>query len=89
LYGFSNAPISASISVVSADGSNDVATTAVGEKNGWLSLSAANFEFSSPTISVKLSQAATKKTTIVCVKGKLSKSVSGINPACPSGYKKK
>ena len=30
-----------------------------------------------------------KKTTITCVKGKISKKVAGINPKCPSGYKKK
>ena len=30
-----------------------------------------------------------KKTTIVCVKGKLSKKVVAVNPKCPTGYKKK
>ena len=30
-----------------------------------------------------------KKSTITCVKGKLSKKVSAINPKCPTGYKKK
>ena len=30
-----------------------------------------------------------KKVTITCVKGKLTKKVTGINPKCPSGYKKK
>lgn len=29
------------------------------------------------------------KITITCIKGKLSKKVSGVNPVCPSGYKKK
>jgi hypothetical protein len=29
------------------------------------------------------------KKTIICVKGKKSKEVSGINPKCPKGYKKK
>jgi hypothetical protein len=33
--------------------------------------------------------AATKKTTITCVKGKLSKKVTAIKPKCPSGYKLK
>jgi hypothetical protein len=32
---------------------------------------------------------AKKKTTITCTKGKLTKKVAGINPKCPSGYKKK
>ena len=30
-----------------------------------------------------------KKTTITCVKGKTTKKVTGINPKCPAGYKKK
>jgi hypothetical protein len=30
-----------------------------------------------------------KASTITCVKGKLSKKVTGVNPKCPSGYKKK
>jgi hypothetical protein len=34
-------------------------------------------------------EAASKATTITCVKGKLSKKVSAINPKCPTGYKKK
>jgi hypothetical protein len=32
---------------------------------------------------------AAKKKTITCVKGKLSKRVTGTNPKCPAGYKKK
>jgi TfoX/Sxy family transcriptional regulator of competence genes len=30
-----------------------------------------------------------KKTTITCVKGKLTKKVTAVNPKCPAGYKKK
>jgi len=33
--------------------------------------------------------AALKKTTIVCVKGKLTKKVTAVKPKCPAGYKKK
>ena len=32
---------------------------------------------------------AKKKSTITCVKGKVSKKVTGANPKCPPGYKKK
>jgi len=32
---------------------------------------------------------ALKKTTITCVKGKISKKVTAIKPKCPAGYKKK
>jgi hypothetical protein len=33
--------------------------------------------------------AALKKTTIICVKGKLTKKVIAVKPKCPSGYKVK
>ncbi|CAN2192834.1 ATP-synt_Fo_b domain containing protein [Candidatus Nanopelagicaceae bacterium] len=33
--------------------------------------------------------AAKKKTTITCVKGKLTKKVTAVKPLCPKGYKKK
>ena len=96
LYGFSKAPISARISVTSATGEKKVATTVVSEKNGWLKLAAYGFTFSSPTISVKLSQGKSapvaKKTTITCVNVKykvLTKKVTAVTPKCPSGYKKK
>ncbi|CAB4598664.1 unannotated protein [freshwater metagenome] len=58
LYGFSNAPIMANVSVTSSDGgAQNVATELVTEKGGWITLSAKNFTFSSPTIKVKLTQA--------------------------------
>jgi hypothetical protein len=34
-------------------------------------------------------KAATKKTTITCIKGKLTKKVTAVKPVCPKGYKKK
>lgn len=101
LYGFSSAPVSATISVIGDGGESKVATTSVNESDGWLHLAAYGFTFSSPTIAVKLTQAAptpvatpsatpvAKNTTITCIKGKLTKKVSGTAPKCPSGYKKK
>jgi hypothetical protein len=93
IYGFSKAPISATISIVSADGTSQIATTVVREKDGWLYLSAAGYGYSSPTVRVKLSQAAEKsvitKSTITCTKGKVSKKVTAEKPTCPAGYKKK
>jgi hypothetical protein len=56
LYGFSKAPISATISVVGGSGEKKVATTTVSEKNGWLKLAAYGFTFSAPKIRVKLTQ---------------------------------
>jgi len=34
-------------------------------------------------------EAVKKKSTITCVKGKLTKKVTAVNPKCPTGYKKK
>ena len=56
VYGFSKAPIKAELSVISANGTPQIATTVLGEKNGWVSLSAKNFEFSAPVIKAKLTQ---------------------------------
>ena len=56
IYGFTNAPIQAEVSVLSNDGEKKIATTVINERNGWLYLSAKGFTFSSPTIQVKLSQ---------------------------------
>ena len=103
LHDFSSAPIKASVSITSGDGTTqDIATEVVNERDGWLSLSAKNFTFSSPTIRIKLSQdaplvapspttsaTAAKKVTIACVEGKLTKKVTAVKPVCPKGYKKK
>ena len=56
IYGFSSAPVQASLSVLSEDGTMQTATHTVNESNGWLSLSANGFTYSSPTIQVKLVQ---------------------------------
>ncbi len=108
IYKFSNAPIKADLTILSEDGSPQVATQVINERNGWLTLSAAGFSYSSPTIRVKLTQdiqapaveptptptpsatsVAKAKKTITCVKGKTTKKVSGTNPKCPTGFKKK
>ena len=43
----------------------------------------------SPSASASAVPVAAKKTSITCVKGKKTKKVTAINPACPKGYKKK
>ena len=105
LYGFSKAPINATISVTSADGTPELATTVVGEKDGWLYLSAKNFEFSSPTVQAKLTQEAPAPTPApakgVQSMGSTTNKVLTITctkgkisksirgRSCPAGYKKK
>ncbi len=91
LYGFTKAPIGATVSVVSADGQSQVATVVISQKDKWIHLGAYGFGFSSPTLKVKFTQAAApaKKSTITCVKGKTVKKVTAVAPKCPSGYKVK
>jgi hypothetical protein len=108
LYGFTDAPLSASIAVTSAEGEQKVATTVLNEKNGWLYLAAYGFSFSASTIKIKLTQEKPKEVvpspapsvsptvtkavamkSIKCLKGKTLKTVKGINPKCPAGYKQK
>jgi len=63
LYGFTSAPIQASLSVVYSDGEAKKATTLVSEKNNWLRLSAKGFTYSSPTVKVRLTQEAAPAVT--------------------------
>ena len=60
LYGFTNAPVTATISVIGEGGVEKIATTLVNESNGWLKLAAYNFTFSTPEIRVKLQQPITE-----------------------------
>lgn len=91
LYGFSNAPVEAAVTITGS-GDTNVATKVVGESNGWLKLAAYGFTFSTKTIGIKLIGQKVKKTSISCVtvkKPTKSKTISGVNPKCPAGYKKK
>lgn len=96
IYGFSKAPISATVSVLAADGTSQVATNVLTERDGWIRLSANNFTFSAPTIRVKLTQEGAKsgaepvkkKYSIYCQKSGYKIEVNDINPKCPKGYKK-
>ena len=89
LYGFSRAPLSATISVVGG-GDKSIATTVVSEKNGWLKLAAYGFTFSKKTIRAKITKA--KPTKIVCVATAdpaKTKKVKAVNPKCPKGFTRK
>ena len=103
MFGTIGTAVKATVSVLNKEGKNTVSTTTVNESNGMFKFLAAGFTFSSPTIRVKLENApvviasptpaaqkpasVTKK--ITCVKGKTVKTISGVNPKCPSGFKKK
>lgn len=92
LYGFAKAPISATVTITEDSvGDQSVTTTSVSDANGWIHVGAYGFNFSDPTISVNLTQKALKpkKITIVCVKGRSVRRVTGTSPRCPAGYKKR
>jgi hypothetical protein len=56
IYGFSSAPIKASIEILSNEGSSKIATTVVTQSDDWLLMSANGFEFSSPIVRAKFTQ---------------------------------
>jgi hypothetical protein len=56
IYGFTEAPIKATLEVIASDGSSRVATTIINERNGWLTMSAGGFGFSSPIVRARLTQ---------------------------------
>jgi hypothetical protein len=97
LYGFSAAPVSASVSVTSESGENTIATSVLSKEDGWLHLNAAGFTFSNPTIKVKFADpnpvsiaapVIQAKKVIWCAKGNLKKKITALKPTCPKGYKK-
>ena len=63
LYGFTKAPVSATVQVVGDQGAENIATTIVSEKDGWLKLAAYGFTFSEKEIKVKLTQPYSKTLT--------------------------
>jgi hypothetical protein len=89
LYGFSRAPLSATISVI-GEGDRSIATTVVSEKNGWLKLAAYGFTFSKKTIRAKITKA--KPTRIACVsvaEESKARKIRAVNPKCPKGFVRK
>ena len=56
LYGFSRAPVSATVAVIGDMGQETIATTVVSERDGWLKLAAYGFTFSEKEIKVRVTQ---------------------------------
>jgi hypothetical protein len=52
--------VQASVSVINSSGEQQITTSTLTEKNGWLRLSVKGFTYSSPTLRVKLTQEAEK-----------------------------
>lgn len=58
LYRLSDRPVSAKVEIINSDGTTQVATTSLQEKDGWINLSANGFTYSRPKIQVKFEEAA-------------------------------
>jgi len=107
MFGLQGASLKATLSVTNDKGETNVITSIAREENGWFNFQVSGFTFSTPKISLKLEEDASKRESasptpspksqtpilvakkIICVKGKLTKTVSGVNPKCPAGFKKK
>lgn len=86
------------VRIISEDGVTQTSTNQVSHKDGKIFVSASGFHYSAPTIKlVPVSEVGyptnggPKQTvkSITCVKGKAIKTIKGISPKCPSGYKLK
>ena len=56
LYGFSNAPVSATVQVVNSSGEQQVITSVLAENKGWINLAVAGFSYPSDRIKVSFQQ---------------------------------
>jgi hypothetical protein len=56
IYGFTSAPVQATISILSSGTEQKITSTTFKEENGWMNFSAKNFEFSAPKLMLKLTQ---------------------------------
>jgi hypothetical protein len=99
LYGFSNAPVAASISIQGDDGVASVATSSMTERNGWLRFGAYGFTYSEKKIRIALTQAksdsgskaeiglVTEGKKLTCIKKNRVKEFTS-RAQCPKGYKR-
>lgn len=80
------------ISMTYADGSQPEIVTMTGSLSGNdYSLKISGYHYSAPTFHIfldKSMQNPIKRISITCVKGKISRKVTAVNPKCPSGYKR-
>ena len=87
----------AQVQIVNQDGTSSITTAVATTQNGMLKFNIAGFGYSAPSIRIKMSKngftqtqsATAKKSTITCIKGKVTKKVTAVAPKCPAGYKKK
>lgn len=97
LWGNDVGAAKAILQVLNGSGDAQVATTVIKSDSKWFRFRASGFHFSSPRLVATIPMAGNiaqpvaqpKKLTITCIKGKLIKKVTAVNPKCPSGYKKR
>jgi hypothetical protein len=104
LWSLGTIPITASISVLNADGTTKVATTVIGITGGMIHFEAVGFTFSETDIIAKIARPPAKgpthpvqtptkklipKKTIKCIRKKPLKIITGSNPKCPTAFKKR
>ena len=95
LYGFSSAPIQATISILGSEGEQNISTSVLSEKNGWLHLSVNGFNFSNPAIRVQFTQPSSQSSksqvkvpTITCLNGSKKLRISKPQLKCPKGFRR-
>lgn len=96
IWGSSSLGIGASISVITQEGVKQIATTSMGKSEGQLNFAASGFHYSTNKIRISLgakgensTSDAPRKSSLTCIKGKVTKKVTALKPKCPAGYKKK
>ena len=85
LYKSNNAPLMARIEITSENGEKNITSTVSQERDGWFRLKIAALTFSSKVIKVSFSSQMQK--SIQCKKGTIKKTIKGLKPTCPSGWK--
>ena len=93
LWGLSKPDFKASLEVIDQDGVASNAVTVIGTDDKYVRLSATGFTFSQKTLKVEFFNTAkalnNPKKKITCVKGKTVRTIAGVKPVCPKGFKVK
>ena len=100
LWGDDLSSSKASVSILNDDGTTQIATSIFRSDSKGLFFNVSGFHYSTGTIKVRIDNQGVKSNplaqslklpakAIVCVKGKLTKKVTAVNPKCPAGYRKK
>jgi hypothetical protein len=93
IWGLSNSVFKASLEVIDQDGATSNVVTIIGTDDKYVRLSATGFTFSQKTLKVKFFNTAKalndSKKKITCVKGKTVRTITGVKPVCPKGFKVK